>query len=247
MLTSREQKYKKMLAESGYKNVPPSLLKEFIQTLKAEEEEESDEQLHLAEIEEEEEIEQEFRPLPKNNPKELPSALKVSYKNQSKKDEGEGAIDSSKMAVRKSYNTSTINKVHHAEDDDDEIAEWSHRIDSIKSRAEEFDQNMQQCRTVIMESNNQKANVDVPMYFGTSERKLDPYPAVKKENTGGFIRPPPVKPSKKALGLKKKTKGRRLLYEERFPDYIPPPERRRDSLRWSIRQKLIYSHPDYQK
>jgi hypothetical protein len=87
---------------------------------------------------------------------------------------------------------------------------------------------------------------DVSLYYGTSERQLHPYPAVRKTvaGKGGFIRPPPIRASRKTGGQDAK-KGKRLLYEERFPDYVPPPEKRRDDLRWKIRQQLAYSDPKY--
>jgi hypothetical protein len=52
-----------------------------------------------------------------------------------------------------------------------------------------------------------------------------------------------VKTSRKSFAAKKSSK--KLLYEERFPDYILHPDIRRNAYRWYLRQKLIYSHPDY--
>ncbi|OHT01328.1 hypothetical protein TRFO_07550 [Tritrichomonas foetus] len=145
----------------------------------------------------------------------------------------------SNLPTKKANNTrkgpANINK----DEEDEEIINWSKKIKSIQNKGQNLDDQMQQCRSAIIDPPTDVA--DVPIYFGTSERKLDPYPTVKKKMTGGFIRPPPVRSSRKAGG----PKGRRLLYEERVPDYVPPPERRRDALRWQIRQKLIYSDPKY--
>ncbi|KAH0790859.1 hypothetical protein GPJ56_005280 [Histomonas meleagridis] len=125
-------------------------------------------------------------------------------------------------------------------DDDDEITEWTKRIQRLNKKAKGLDLQIEECRSAIMDPPTE--HVDVPLYFGTSERKLDPYPSVPYRNAG-FIRPPPIRSSRK--GIKKK--GRKLLYNEKFPDYVPPPERRRDALRWQIRQKLVYSDPKYRQ
>lgn len=131
--------------------------------------------------------------------------------------------------------------------DDDELEGWSKRIGRIQQRGKDIDGLIQECRSTVMNPVEDET-VDVPLYWGTSERKLDPYPAVKKKVTGGggFIRPPPVRASRRPTGSNK-AKGRRLLYEERFPPYVPGPEKRRDALRWQIRQKLEYSDPKYRQ
>lgn len=137
---------------------------------------------------------------------------------------------------RKNSNRNSISSKY---DDDEEITNWSRRLKSIQSKAQNLDTQISECRKAIVDDQIDDEK-DIPLYYGTSERKLDPYPTVKKKMSGGFIRPPPVRSSRKAG-----PKGRKLLYEERNPEYIPPPERRRDALRWQIRQKLIYSDPKY--
>jgi hypothetical protein len=89
-------------------------------------------------------------------------------------------------------------------------------------------------------------HADVGLHAGGSGRKADPYAAQKRESAAGdgFIRAPPIRASRKPAGPKRES-GRRLLYEERFPDYVPGPEKRRDELRWQLRKKLAYSDPKY--
>jgi hypothetical protein len=127
---------------------------------------------------------------------------------------------------------------------DDEISEWSKRLKILHAKGQSLDTQIKECRSAIMDDPGDAVQ-DVSLYSGTSERKLHPYPAVQRSvaGGGGFIRPPPVRSSKRATGP---SKGKRLLYEQRFPDYVPPPERRRDELRWKIRQQLAYSDPKYQ-
>jgi hypothetical protein len=134
-----------------------------------------------------------------------------------------------------------------AEDDKDEVGEWSRRLKTIQAKTRGLDSQIQECRSAIIgPSADEPSYKDVPLYYGTSERGLDPYPAVSRRVSGGggFIRPPPARAGRKPAGQRLR-KGRRLLYEERFPDYVPPPERRRDELRWRIRQQLEYSDPRY--
>jgi hypothetical protein len=124
----------------------------------------------------------------------------------------------------------------------DEIGEWSKRLRSVENKAHNLDSQIQECKAAILENQY----TDVPLYYGSAERGLDPYPAVHRKISGGggFIRPPSVRASRRPTG-KNAHNGKRLLYEQRFPDYVPPPERRRDALRWKIRQQIEYSDPRY--
>ena len=132
------------------------------------------------------------------------------------------------------------------DDDDEEINGWLKRLKQIDNRARKLDEKIQECRSAIIDPPTDDITSDVPLYYGKAERKRDPYPTVKKSfaGGGGFIRPPPIRASRRPAGPGK-AKGRRLLYEERFPDYVPGPEQRRDALRWKLRQKLAYSDPKY--
>jgi hypothetical protein len=131
------------------------------------------------------------------------------------------------------------------EREEDEINQWSKRLKSLQEKGRHLDAQIQECRSAIMDAPTDDAVAhDVSLYYGTSERKLHPYPAVRRSvaGGGGFIRPPPIRSSKRIGGA---NRGKRLLYEQRFPEYGPPPERRRDALRWKIRQQLEYSDPRY--
>ncbi|EAY16023.1 hypothetical protein TVAG_277890 [Trichomonas vaginalis G3] len=258
-----ENEVRRLLEEKGYKNIHPETLKEFMLSLNDENDAETDSQTE--EEEEVQEIKPRKRPPIKNSVSptyqspvkensrisqskgSINSKASLMKENQAPKPSKETKINSSsKQSSPKRNNPVSNSKLQNNDDDDEETAQWAKRIQDLRNKADQLDQNLQECRDIIMEDppEDDGVEVDVPMYFGTSERKLDPYPAVKKELVGGFIRPPPVKPNKKKGPVAAK-KGRRLLYEERFPDYVPPPERRRDSLRWSIRQKLAYSDPAY--
>lgn len=121
-----------------------------------------------------------------------------------------------------------------------EISEWSNKLQSIKNKGRELDENIKKCKLAITYSPDEP--IDVPIYFGpTADYKRDPYPVVWKKKSGGFIRPPPIRGTRKHIH----PNGHKLTYKERFPDYVPAPERRRDEHRWKLRQKFIYSDPKY--
>jgi hypothetical protein len=130
---------------------------------------------------------------------------------------------------------------------EDEISQWTRKLRSIENKAQNLDSQILECKSAIIDpAAGEDQCTDVSLYYGSAERGLDPYPAVhrKVSGGGGFIRPPSVRASRRPVG-KNAHKGKRLLYEQRFPDYVPPPERRRDSLRWKIRQQIEYSDPRY--
>ena len=251
---SQADEIRKVLEKSGYKDIPPDLLNDFIRALKEEEEDSNQ-----SDVDEEEEIE-EYRPPKRSIPRKTASppqkkpakaAPKVAQKEISPQKKTTATASPQKAAPAKKAPAARAARRNDADSDsmnDEETDDFEQRIKALREKAASLDETLQQCRDVVLSPPDDGPDeVDVPLYAGTSERKLDPYPTVKKQYVGGFIRPPPVKPSKRPLGAAKK-KGKRLLYEQRHPEssYIPPPERRRDALRWSIRQKLIYSHPDYQ-
>lgn len=231
----------KELKRLGYEGLTPDLIQDFIQKLKDDNEslvstsnspksakrgkspiKKVNRQQQDMEEEEEEDIEE----MP--SPKKIPSPIKTQSPRSANK-------------TQRSTKTPRSSKKSLHDEEDEEIRDWNSRIKAIKKKANSLDVQIAECRSAILDPPEHE--VDIPMYYGTSERKLDPYPTVKRKYAGGggFIRPPPVKANRKPTG----PKGKRLLYEERFPDYVPPPERRRDSLRWQIRQKLAYSDPKY--
>ena len=123
---------------------------------------------------------------------------------------------------------------------DNEISQWSQKLRSIKNKGKLLDHDILQCKLAI--TSPCEEIVDVPIYYGpNAEYQRDPYPVVSIRKSGGFIRPPPIKGTRKHIH----PNGHKLTYDERFPYYLPAPERRRDELRWKIRQKLIYSDPKY--
>ena len=114
---------------------------------------------------------------------------------------------------------------------DPEISQWTAKLKILRSRGNSLSSRIQKLRSSLHSTNDY---VDCPVSFGKTRNKYDPYPIVHRGITGGFIRPPPIRSSRR----------RKLKIG---PEYIPPPERRRDDYRWKIRQKLIYSDPRYRR
>jgi hypothetical protein len=132
-------------------------------------------------------------------------------------------------------------------DYDPEISHWSERIHAIQKKAGNLDSEIRGCKSSVIHSprGSRSGGVDVKIYFGAAVKPSDPYPAVIREYaSGGFIRPPPVRASRRKWGSAQEPK-KRLLYKERFPDYVPVTDNRRDELRWEIRKKVVYSDPKY--
>jgi hypothetical protein len=129
----------------------------------------------------------------------------------------------------------------------DELGQWLRRLKAVQAKVNGLESQILECRTAIIDpSADETSDKEVLLHSGTLQRRVDPYPAVGRRVSGGggFIWPPCGRASRKPAGQRTK-KRRRLLYEERFPDYVPPPERRRDQLRWRMRQQLEYSDPRY--
>ena len=228
-----EREVMAILEQNGFKNVSPSLVKEFIQTLPSDD---SSDDIYITSIKK-----SPTKTIPP--PQKIESPIKKDKNKQInfEKEDSDSPIEKeiSKPIFKKKK------KINLNEDIDEELKQWNQKMTLLQNKADSLDQNLQQCKSAILNPPTTQPDVDIPLYFGTSEIKLDPYPVVKGEYDGGYIRPPPSKNLKKKT-IKQNPKGRKLLYEEKFPDYVPPPDRRRDALRWSIRKKLIYSHPDYQ-
>jgi hypothetical protein len=223
------------LERSGYKDIPDSILEEFTRRLQQDDEFAFSSTAPPVE---------DSPPKPVHKPRvvlERPPSPPEPQSHEAKQPAAGENVPANTSIRHKRSPTKQANQ-------DDELASWSKRIQGIQAKAKTLDSQIQECRSVIADSPVKPHEVDVGLYFGTAGRPLDPYPTVKKNHAGGggFIRPPPIRASRKPAGPKKSS-GRRLLYEERFPDYVPGPEQRRDALRWEIRKKLAYSDPQYRQ
>jgi hypothetical protein len=219
----------------GYKNLSDALDEEFARRLQ------QDEGLALSPA-----------AVPRKAPKPAPRAKPAE---QPKKKSEASVSDAEESEEEPEFRPTTIaspprksgGKAALDENAEDEISQWSNRLRSIENKAHNLNSQIQECKSAIIDpAADENQYTDVPLYYGSAERGLDPYPALNRKISGGggFIRPLPVRASRRPAG-KNPEKGKRLLYEQRFPDYVPGPEQRRDALRWRIRQQIEYSDPRY--
>jgi hypothetical protein len=129
--------------------------------------------------------------------------------------------------------------------------EWSTRLQNLQARARDLDRELAQCVDLCQDRPSASG---LPLYLFNFEDFKDPYPAIAHDKGGrGFIRPPPHICTRKRFPLYKKEVCypppnfvAQLRASERKPmPYVPGPTTREDSLRWRLRERLEYSHPDY--
>lgn len=227
---------KEQLTKLGYKNLTDELIDEFLEKMQ-----EDDELPIIPTIPRRfhEEIDQQINSTERKNSHNVIYIEKSSQQNTvSKRNQTNVKSTNSIQSARKNHKSKAISKKDVSKDD--EILEWSSKLKSIKKKGKKLDDHIQRYRSTTIKLSDEI--IDIPIYFGPdAERIRDPYPFIKKRKSGGFIRPPPIRGTRKYIH----PNGHKLTYEERFPYYIPVPERRRDELRWRIRQKLVYSDPKY--
>jgi hypothetical protein len=127
---------------------------------------------------------------------------------------------------------------------------WAQRAKSLRDQENNIDLELRMFLNVLKKRESPRKR---KAYSGLSSEK-DPYPPVPGKSHG-YIRPP------KLVGRSKSTRNPiyknevcypppdfvewRRKCEEGRQGWIPGPERRRDRLRWRLREKYMYSHPDY--
>jgi len=220
-MNEKEREVAKILEESGFRNISTDLIREFLNTLPNDDS--SSDEFYVTGVTKEVKTYD-------NSKKSSPSKISTRLP--------EPVIINSppRETSKKRFSQNKL--------EDEELKQWQQKMSLFENKAVDLDKKLEECRSVILHPPKKCEDIDTPLYYGSSERKLDPYPAVKSHLNGGFIRPPPIK-SKRKKTVCGSNRGGRLLYEERFPDYVPPTELRRDQYRWEVRQKLIYSGPEY--
>ena len=133
-----------------------------------------------------------------------------------------------------------------------EMNDWEDRLNQWENKVQALELQLDACEKMQSRAASQAAALKKSM-------KNDPlraYPYLRKDvvRKGGFIHPPTYQES---------TRMRFPIYKNEMyypaPDfirqlraseaksngYIPGPMNRQDSLRWKIRERIMYSHPDY--
>ena len=136
-------------------------------------------------------------------------------------------------------------------DSEQEESIWISKIQQLQQRAKAIDLQLKACNEIC--DDNAKYSAE-PFYFFNYEHNKDPYPRIKKYNGGhGYIMPPPWRANRRRYPIyKNEVYGRppyfiaELRASERKPrPWIPGPEHNGQDLRFRIREKMVYSHPDY--
>jgi hypothetical protein len=136
---------------------------------------------------------------------------------------------------------------------DDEAQLWVSRLKQLQDSATSLDRQFDKCLSLV--DRKPCSSKREPLYrFGDEDFK-DPYPQLTKHASGrGYILPPFHKITRKRFPLCKSD----FCYpapdfvaelhesERRLRAYVPgQPATRGDSMRWRFRERMHYSHPDY--
>jgi len=128
-----------------------------------------------------------------------------------------------------------------------EIAEWEERLTKWENKMQILDKQLEACQNMQSQSSIFSSYIDEE----EKDDKLSAYPYLKQKGRG-FIHPPSLnKSSRYRFPIYKGEVYSRppdFIHEYRIAqanDFTPFPDQRHDDLRWRIKERIIYSHPDY--
>lgn len=159
---------------------------------------------------------------------------------------------SKKRHHHKNNSTSKISKKSTA-DPETEVSNYSNKISELQKKAISLDLQLQACADTVSVDSPRKRKKD-PLYLFDFEDYCDPYAPLDKFKPGaGFIRPPPHVGIRRRFPILKSDVCypppdfvAQLRASERKPTpYVPGNAQRQDDLRWRLRERFTYSHPDY--
>lgn len=128
---------------------------------------------------------------------------------------------------------------------------WISKMQQLQQKANAIDLQLQACCEVCSEDGRYSCS---PLYYFNYENYKDPYPKIRCCKGGrGYIYPPPWRANRRRYPIYKNEVYSRppdFIHElraiERKPrPYVPGNEQRNDDLRFRIREKMRYSHPDF--
>lgn len=130
-----------------------------------------------------------------------------------------------------------------------EMEMWEEKMAIWEKKVEALDRQLQECSDI----HSSYSSSFIGNQYQEKNDPLSVYP-VLKEGPHGFIHPPNcMKPIRKRFPIYQSEKfslapnfvSELRERERREHPYIPGNENRQDALRWRIKERLIYSHPDY--
>ena len=137
-------------------------------------------------------------------------------------------------------------------DPNTEEANWTGRLRQLQQKAMALDLQLEACTDICQEE--EKSTSGPPLYRFNFENYKDPYPTLAKSAGGmGYIKPPKHVCIRMRFPIYKKDVCypppdfiRQMREVEKLPKpYVPDEKNRQDELRWRLRERMIYSHPDY--
>ena len=137
-------------------------------------------------------------------------------------------------------------------DPDTEEANWTGRLRQLQQKAMALDLQLEACTDICEEE--KRSSSGPPLYRFNFENYKDPDPIVAKSAGGkGYIKPPKHVCTRMRFPIYKRDVCypppdfvRQMRELEKLPKpYVPDEKNRQDELRWRLRERMRYSHPDY--
>ena len=156
-----------------------------------------------------------------------------------------------KKSLKKKKPTTTKTQLSIPADFQQEEDIWLKKIQQLQQKANAIDLQLQICCEICSDEERYSCS---PLYYFNYENYKDPYPKIRCCKGGrGYILPPPWRANRRRYPIYKNEVYSRppdfineLRALERKPrPYVPGNEQRNDDLRFRIREKLRYSHPDF--
>ena len=170
----------------------------------------------------------------------------ISFQKQTKK-----TNKKRKTAKKKKVVSTTRRQLTLPADFQQEEDIWITKIQQLQQKANAIDLQLQACCEICSNEGRYSCS---PLYFFNYENYKDPYPKIRKCSGGhGYILPPPWRAFRHRYPIYKNEVYSRppefiseLRAMERKPrPYVPGNEQRNDDLRFRLREKIRYSHPDF--
>ena len=166
--------------------------------------------------------------------------------NTTKKRNKTGSKNGNKRKPKK------VKKMGPSSKNPNEVNEWEERLTKWENKVQALELQLKACEE--METRAASESKAIRMAMETDPLRAYPYLSRDITKKGGFIHPPTYQEAcRSRFPIYKNEVYKRppdfiLQYREnerKNRGYIPGPMNRQDDLRWKIKERIIYSHPDY--
>lgn len=154
-----------------------------------------------------------------------------------------------KKAKKSKKKTQKYVKMGPSSQNPNELADWEERLTKWENKMQILDKQLEACQNIQSQYSISSSYIEEE----AKNDKLSAYPILRPDRRGrGFIHPPEMpKSSRYRYPIYKNevyTRPPDFIHEFRIAqenDFIPSPMLRHDDLRWRIKERIIYSHPDH--